>query len=667
MPITETPFSYLDLNNISNIPPYTNPDKLFTCGFQFGYSDPNINNPGVTASGLMAILNGLYFSNIVSDQIINTPTWAAMFGLPSEQIVFDDCFYCVSDPDTQRLIWVIRGPRGKETLLRNLDSLHAHIAGMIALIDPVNSPYMGDLLLESILDYNIHVDIFNRFKNFNFIDSYQTRASDNLNYQNATSPKDNGLGLYSGNGITKLFVLEDQDIDKWQLSRAGVELKILIDYLNYGGVAVIAPTWKTLLNFKTSLKIPISMQSDVRLAAEALGYPTTGWFNDSSIFCGPLEAVVSLENGGLIERRHTMPGYGTTGSNRVAYACQPYTYKNTGLSAGLLYGLTGSELLNVYANPNEKGSFLSTFMDDQIAGVYKNIPIFHSGFSGTDLSLNQSVENISSMYRYRGLDGFTGLKPESTSSSAGLTTYQLLDDSNYNGLNRLFCVFGKNVSDMSISAIRLFFGNAKTFTMSIPAISDAVGKYAYNKTFKSDLEGGVFSSPLGVVEGSVLNGQIIPHVSFITPNANLLRSQRINFFDFDRFGQFGTRFFLAAEFTGATGANPNAPDRFSTMWLVRTLKEDIINGLAQFSGQVKSQVQTQILTTTNSIITTKYARYLLPESKGGWSVEWTAANNNNPTVVFLRITIKPKVVVLGYTEGPQGIQGFQIDFAISLD
>lgn len=664
MPITETPFYNLQtLNTIQQQPPTIGEElnKLFTCGFQLGYSDPNVNNPGATASGLMAIFNALYAYAFTDARIKADPVWTRVFSQSTDRFRFNENFYCVVDSESQRLVWVIRGLYGAETLAQNLDSLNAHIGGMIAIYDPVNSPVTASAP-SNVKAAN--TAMFNRFKNFTFIDSYGS-GSNSQNYSNIFAK---GNSNYSGGGITRYFVLQDQDPDYWQLSRAGVELKTLFNYLSYGGIAVVAPTWKSLLNFKSTSIIPSNMRQEVALSATQLKYPIPSkWNGEHSIFCNNLEAVVSLEQGGLIERRYTEAGYGTTGANRVAYALQPYTYINAGVSAGLIYGLTGSELLNIHNNPNERGSFLSTFMNDDVAGGYKNIPIFHCGLSGTDIALSHSFEDIVGSFRYFGLDGHQGLRPESALPSAGLTTYQLVDDAvngNYDGLNRLLCIVGKNYQTMSELTTNLFFGPGKNvFTMKTPAIADAVGRFAYNKLNKPSTEGGLFSSPLGVLDGDVLNGEIVPTFAFAGTLSERLHSRRINFFDYDTFGLGNAPYFLASEFTGATGPSPNAPDRFSTMWLVRTIKQDLITSLSTtFNGQVKSEVQGQIIQFATDLIQTKYSRYL----EKGWVVEWPAINSTSPTIVYLTVNLKPKVVIQSYTE-VSGINGFSIDFAISLD
>ena len=663
MPITEIPFT-----NLLNFDSYANPNlqivnKLFTCGFQLGYSDENISYPGATASGFMAVLNAISYAANAPDQITNSSIWTAMFTQPSDRFIFNENFYFVNEPQTNRIIWIIRGRGGAEILLQNLNVLHANIAGLIAAIDPANSPEMSNLSIESPDIYENYVAAFNRFKNFTFIGSYQTGANDSANYSSANS------GNYSGNGITQFFVLSDQDQSKWQLSRAGVELQVLLNYLNYGGIAVVAPTWKSLLNYNLSLNIAPSIKFLVETSAQNMGYGVQEGVSNVGLFSNNLEAVVSLENGGLIERRHTIAGYGITGSNRVSYASQLYTYKNSGVSAALIYGLTGSELLNVHSNPNDKGSFLSTFMDNEISGIYSNIPIFHSGFSGTDLTINQRFTDINSVYRYCGLDGISGLKPESTSIDAGLTTYQLVDDENYDSLNRLFCIFGKNAKEMPESALNLFYPSSKgqNLIVKVPAISDVVGILAYNKAFKSNTEGGLFSSPLGISDGRVLNGTIEPIVKYTSTTANTLRTRRINFFDYDVYGS-GNRHFLASEFTGATGQNPNNTDRFSTLWLIRTIRDNIISVLTStYSNLVKSTVKEQIIAETDSIIQNNYSQYLLSKTQGGWLVEWPEAlNASSLTVVYLNITIKPKTIILGYTP-KNTIGSFNIRIGVSLD
>jgi len=644
------PFNaFLENLNIASQTPIL-ADK-FTCGFQFSFSENNESNPGATASGLHAILNGLWLSKSYSNAYTNgkgqvgDPLYES---LPKP--VFNKDFYPVNI--NGKLVWVIRS---LSPFINNLNVLDSTIAGWMSLIDTNANPFIAQGLSNGSLTQAV-VDEwqswFNRFNTVNFADSYN-------GYDDARSN-------IAGNGIAKLFVLSDQDFTKWQVSRAGAELKILVDYLAYGGIAVVAPDWLSLNNYLTTSAIAAQVREEVGASEYPNDPDAADNVASTGLFTGPLEVIVSIDNGGLIDTRVARAGYGITGTNRVAYACQPYSYVNAGVSAALAYGLTGSELINDYSSPTGRRNFVTIFMEGYGANKYPNIPIIHCGLSGTDLTIAQESSDFTytDIFRYPGLDGLTGERLATASKTSGLTSYRLTE-ANYSGLNRLFATFGKNVRVIGSPKIP-DFGNdlGPNLLISTPAVADVAGIMAYNKGINGL---GQYWAPIGTVNGVVLNGSLTPTIKFTSEDASLLSSRRVNFFDFDEFAGPQGQYFLATELTGATSFVVNVSDRLSVLWMVRSVREEIesYGSLIVGEGRVNnSDLWTEVTDhIRNAIIDPKYGNYLQ-----SWTVTCDSTNNtvNGPTLT-VDVELTPKRITYNYTEGsgPSAVSSFRLNITIS--
>jgi len=647
--MTTTPFnSFIDSADIQDVPSTVPINDRFVTGFQFGYSSPNLNNPGATSSGLYSILNGIWLSQVYDF------SWGDSVGAALEKsslnFIFNANFYPIIDPDSNHLLWVIRSP---QPLISNLNTLHQSINGYMALIDPSNSELTDAIINGSVSNAQstLYTSIFNKFNSVNFINSYTGYNDVVLN------------GNYTGNGIAHLFVLSGQnDPDKWQLSRAGVELQCLIDYLCYGGVAVIGPTWKSLNNYwYTAKNFPGTIRQILRQQ-----YPenvdelnTIG----TRFFTPPLDAVVTLEQGGLIERRSSVAGFGTTGANRVAYASQPYSYPNVGVSYGIAYGLTGAELINNHNPPSEKGSFLTAFFGSQ--SNYNTIPVIHAGFSGTDVSIDQvPTPNTSIFSRYPGLNGLTGQRPESNDSSAGLTNYTFRDIDENSELNRLLCVIGKNTKTNFGQDFINPIGK-QNLIIKIPAVADVAGILARNKTFGE----GLYIPPAGPDRAPMRNGEIIPNFKFSRsfPDSVTLYTNRIAFFDIDS-GIFGNNIpFLTNDLTGATSNTIDQDrDRLSINWMVRGIRsmiETYLNTLVNVA-QSNSSLWNTVKSTIEGLITKNFGtRYLQSFSV---TCDTTNGNRDNFPTLFVDVTITPKPTLVTYS-GPtsQNLNGYVLKFVIN--
>jgi hypothetical protein len=359
----------------------------------------------------------------------------------------------------------------------------------------------------------------------------------------------------------------------------------------------------------TSLALHPRIADQIR-ASEFPDTPEAQMF--TGLFTGPLDAIVSLDNGGLIDTRVSRAGYGITGTNRVAYACQPYSYVNSGVSAALAYGLTGSELINDYSSPTGRRNFVTIFMEGYGANKYPEIPIIHCGLSGTDLTIAQDSSDFTytDIFRYPGLDGLTGERLATASKTSGLTSYRFTE-ANYSGLNRLFATLGKNKRTIGSKAIP-DFGNvlSSEVLVSTPAVSDVAGMMALNK----GLNGlGTYWPPIGTVNGVILNGEITPIIKFQSEDASLLSTRRVNFFDFDQFAGDQGKYFLATELTGATSFVVDVSDRLTVLWMVRSLREQITSyGRSVINDRESNPTLWQEVRDhiRDSIIEPKYSNYL---------------------------------------------------------
>lgn len=600
--------------------PSANKAERFVTGFQFSYSDPSLNNQGATSSGIWAILNSILMFKSFNFGTIRDPLYDTL-----EKFQFTPEFYPVQEGSNVQ--WIIRSP---QILINNLNILHRNVAGYMSLFDVSNSPYYG----EAATTATLYQTYFNVVNNTNLIGCY-------TGYGAATKS-------VGGNGIAHLFVLSDQNTENWQFSRVGVELQILMDYLAYGGIAVLAPTWPSLSNYKITNSILPTFTSEV-----TQGLPDAEEITTTGYFTGPLDAVVSIDNGGLIERRSSVTGFGITGPNRVAYACQDKTYVNTGVSASIAYGLTGADLVSSFMNPNRRGSFVTAFLHS-VNPLLSTLPIIHCGLSGTDLTIAQNTStgdlSYTDIFRYPGLDGLTGQRPESNAINAGLTNYILTED-NYSGLNRVFCVMGKNVKSYSMTDFDNPINNL--IVSKVPAVGDVAGLMAYSK---SPGQGGVHAPIIGPVLGGVINGSVEPYQRFDAtknPAAKTLYDRRVNFFDLNNFGSV-SNYFLASEWVGATGTARIISDRFSVLNMVRALRYDVesyLTNLLSGGDQVSNETLWSQITTdiTNSIITNTYQRYL--QETNGYTVVCNTSNGNVVGInrVTVTITIKPKPVSYSYS------------------
>ena len=634
--------------NINKVTPSPLSDQRFTCGFQFSYSAPSETNIGATASGLHAIFNAFALPQLITglNADINDP----YVGQIAKPIINKDFYYV--HVNNGRKCWIIRD---LDTLISNLNILDSNIAAWLSTIDVSNNTFIQTAISNQRLSTSsssLLQSIFNQYTTVNFPGSYT----------NWNTVRAGGAQASRGNGITKLFVLSDQDVTKWQVSRAGLELKVLVDYLAYGGNAVIGPDWLSLNQYTSSVALPTQIRQ--KIAESASSDPeqqdlitTTGYFT------GNLYAVVCLDQGGAIEARGaTYFDYGITGSNRIAYGSQYFSYLNSGVSASLAYGLSGGELTNSYCPATLRRSFLTTFFKNvNTSTIYDDIPIIHAGLSGTDISLLQDTEtgNYTDIFRYPGLNGLTGIRRENNAANSGFTSY-ILNESDYSGLNRLFCVCGKNIATYTTTD----FGDPLngTLIVSIPPLGDVAGLMALAKNNTSQ---GIFAPPIGTINGLVLNGTVMPNIGFQdSPQSRHFYNNRVNFFDTDQFSTSTstTSYFLASELVGATASSVSVADRNSVMWMVRNLRSKLnsIVGALITNRISNSELWNDVTVAVLNEINTNYSRYL-----NSWAVTCDGTNNEvNAPNLTVDVEVTPKRSTYSYTVG-FSVDTFKINITVA--
>jgi hypothetical protein len=624
--IPEFPFTELYLTNPNpgqgyEVTAVANPDDLttrLTCGMQLGYAT---SSSGLTGAGLYNILNGMFV--LENSRVRDLPNSLQL----SEKFVFGKNFFKVTSGSSHVIVI-----RDLTTLLANLDILHNNIATLISDFDDQNAGYIangGDQTYFPATDGLI----FNNLKNYIFPNSYPANGyTDVTNQKNPSAPR--------GNGITGAFVIWDQGSSQWQLSRAGVELTTLVNYLSYGGIAVVAPSWTALNNFRNTN----APRNATETGFNSFEFDVNGDFIVSD-YVGNIECAITLDMGGALERRGI-----TSGDNRDIYAGLQYTYA-TGNSFGFAYGLTASQITNLFSAPLARSTFFNTLYASPTA-VYKDVPVIHAGLSGASISLEQNTLtsdlSFTDVHRYPGLNGLESLRPTSTSSAAGLTSYTLTTED----LDKLICVIGKKHKIVNST----YFGDplkGNQIDLVTPLVGDVAGLLQKNK---QNSEVGLYGPPIGPVNGRIANASFIePSIDPSPDNsvATLLRSKKINFV----YEDVNAGYFLATELVGATASitgNIDANSRFGIAWLKRAVRRDVasyLQGLVDSGTFVNNESNRSLVVKNITPIVQGYANpYFDPNYTP--IIQCDGSNNsNNSTTLTVSITVKPKSVVYQY-QGP---------------
>jgi hypothetical protein len=128
------------IENLNIAAPNPSLENRLLAVFNLVFLKINESNPGATASGLHAILNGLWLTKCYSNAYTNgkgqvgDPLYASLL-----KPVFTGNFYPVTV--NNKLVWVIRG---LSPLINNLNLLDSSIAGWMSLIDTNNNPHIAD-------------------------------------------------------------------------------------------------------------------------------------------------------------------------------------------------------------------------------------------------------------------------------------------------------------------------------------------------------------------------------------------------------------------------------------------------------------------------------------------------------------------------------------------
>ena len=507
-----------------------------SAGYWFrGTNTPLNQQAGLTACGLYGLLVMARDSGLVSTQL---PL------LQSTNLETNNVVYSQTSA-----AFIFKNPQG---FIGYLNTIHNNINAIIRNYLPLTPDALGygrtdaafdqDATQTALLDANRTKFLF--LRDIFLPGSYTGNTGGVLPADNVSNQVD-----FKGGGITGAFVVYDNTNSQYTLSRTGIEFYTVLNYLSYGGIAMVGGDYASLDETQNA---PLSQGADVIMTLDMASY---------------------LDAQGI-----------TTGNNRAIYGSLPYSYAS-GNTYNFCHGSSADFLNNSYANVVKRNNIFNALLDTGNA-ARENFVIIHSGLSGSDFSLaqNSTTGDYSDVYRYPGLDGRSSLY-QNIQGVAGLTAYVL----NGAGLNKTFCIIGLKTKTIATNN----FGQDGTLQITIPLISDVAGAMHRAKVI-----GNVYIAATGSNLASVLN------VDTITPAApssvwqfgDTLKRNRINYYQ----GAAGSGYYLASDYVGVTGAY-TANNRVGVPSLIQQVKTIAENAIAQYVDAAISNTATWAAARTSVI------------------------------------------------------------------
>jgi hypothetical protein len=405
----------------------TGENKL-VCGFVLGTS----TTTGTTGCGLYAILRAAY------DNLVNTAAIAS--GDSNNNLFFNnlDCFALPpGELQTKNPIFIISD---LFTLRSSMNELHNNINYLIFRVDynrtdpsgNATFPFQGQFLAatnpNSVRQYNFYT-------NYLFYGSYT--GAENVNPGQPFVGTDLPLGDLMGNGITAAFSFANPKGDgvfnpgDGFISRAGLELFALYNYLKYGGIAVIASSYEDLYKIKDK-----EILSPDYLDPEQVG-------TRYSIVPNGLDCILTLDNTSMLTGVNNTNNSNDDG---MVYGGAYYGANTTdGLTIyNLTQGLLPEYLGNSFCGNGFRGNIFSSILEQE-----KNpdtLMIFHAGLSGVSFAYSQDFLDQPELgFRHPSTDGIQFLyRQRVTNSNFNSNPGLTLGTLNTNQLQRLCCVPGVN-------------------------------------------------------------------------------------------------------------------------------------------------------------------------------------------------------------------------------
>lgn len=394
------------------VQPSSDNNKRFVCGFVMGSASPaNISGTGC---GLYALIKK------TNDSLLGTQTQ-----------IEQNLEYFKINVDVQNDVYVFTSRQGLINVVNKINNL----ANLILFTSDPSRTATATAT---------NAGLFNSLNQNLFFGAYTGKQNIDSN--------DDGVedGDLMGNGITAAFgfsSITTPDTDLAQIigndgaaSRAGLELYALLNYLKYGGVAVLAARYLDLAAIKNGFRYPTLAGLPLDPNLNGLG----ALFNNRG-----LDAIVTLEGGSMLT------GVGLTGNaTNDAMIYGGAFYGGTG-QIGSVYnrtqGLLPEHLGNTFGGTSYRGNIFSSIITDISSPSY--LQIFHAGLSGTSFGYQQefgddpktvgvfrhpSTDNLPFFYRRR----FPTASYPGSLTSPGITSGVL----NEFQLNSLVCVGGRTLT-----------------------------------------------------------------------------------------------------------------------------------------------------------------------------------------------------------------------------
>lgn len=604
-----------------------NPDfnKRLVCGFNLGTSNFLPGEIGATGCGLYSILSTMVFYD--TDASNGDP-----FLFPSGN---PDFFAILSNtsPGLEELsspAFIIGNSSELINFLNRVNNFSNYLiwqGDKQGRTDPLASQIGND-----------YSEISKFLKNYLFYGAYTGAQNVDVNNDGLINffDVDNDL---TGNGITGAFGFakatgEGTDVSPRDgfASRAGIELYSILHYLKYGGIAILAGSWKDLYVLRNK-KITVGPFPDLEI--ESLDVIPSG-----------IDCFVTLEGGSMLT------GVNDTNNNTDDGMIYGGAYYSADPTIGatvynLTQGLLPEYLGNTFAGNGYRGNLFSCILAE--SNDPDPIPIFHSGLSGTSFGYKQIFEDSpESANRHPSTNGINfqyRRKPISLNYNTNPgTTFGIL---NNNQIQRLCCVAGKTLEKFywttNGTETGEIVGGGEDGSFWIPKLDVIEFVGSLNLVKQQSSSGKIFESNIGpsfpiptsqFAIASPIISITSDRYSVNSSDLQTLIPKRINFLA--REGYFPT------DLVGFTGESFVARNRRNVETVYSFVYKTALDVLNQFTGnflntnETRSAVVTTLQEKYNQVSLNNYLR--IP-----YQIQCDSNNNSfsSPTL-NVDITIAPK-------------------------
>ncbi len=622
--------------------------KRLICGFNLGTQTASISNgsspSGGTGCGLYPILR--YFMLTVPGYPVYgiNPPFDFTFCQPADQSTFIEPVFVI---------------KSQNALINYLNEVNNNINLSMYGFDPTRSVGSQQNFNSSLYNFNF---------NYLFFGSYT--GKENVDPTSVGNP---ALveGDLLGNGITGAFGFSSITGDMVSLdnigasdgaaSRAGLELFALLNYLKYGGIAIVAGNWKDLYKAKDGVRYP-----------DSSGVPKDNEGLPAIIGNKGIDCFVTLEGGSMLT------GVNNTSNSTNDAMIYGGAYYAGAAGAGLTYNLTQGllpeNLGNAFAGNGFRGNVFSSILAKIEEPEY--FTVFHAGLSGTSFGYRHEFTDIpasAGVFRHPSTDGLSFVyRREATSGSYNTnpgTTNGILDA---NSINALCCVGGRKLfktwwtkTGVAASGTDVVGGGVDgSYWVPLLDVVDFAGSLQLALNAKSTQYtmvsnvGGSNQTPVTLQNSAQsFSGTRYP------PNSqeilNILGAKRIN--------MMSDETFFATDYVGSTGSIQNttlANRRYVqsikgfTYQTAKTILQNLVGTNVKNDNATRSTAISNVTDAFNSANLNSYLR-------SNYVIQCDNLNNtdSDPTL-NMRITIAPVVYIVGGSINAATLTSFNINITI---